>query len=240
MSFDIGRIRHLAEQMHRSEDDAGDPIADGFLLASAGDTGMKWVDPGSISGGPVVPFDHGNMGAGETFDLGDSTWHRGTIDANLTTTIIGFSVDEGDVMMLELTQNGTGGFSITWDADVDFGGADDQPDQAAGSVTFFLVWSSAGNSILYGAKVGSGGGGSALEILDEGVSLDTAVTSINFTGDGVDATNVSHAVTVDIPGVSETNVQAVGHYELMMTGSSPPEPIEDGTGTDWLYVWVYP
>jgi hypothetical protein len=30
----------------------------------------------------------------------------------------------------------------------------------------------------------------------------------------------------------------VGHYELLMTGSSPPEPLEDGTGDDWLYVWV--
>lgn len=29
-----------------------------------------------------------------------------------------------------------------------------------------------------------------------------------------------------------------GHFELLMTGSSPPEPLEDGTGTDWLYVWV--
>jgi len=48
MSFDVGRVRHLAEQMHRSEDDAGDPIDDGMLLASAGDTGMKWVDPDTI------------------------------------------------------------------------------------------------------------------------------------------------------------------------------------------------
>lgn len=36
------------------------------------------------------------------------------------------------------------------------------------------------------------------------------------------------------------NVQAtdVGHYELLVTGSSPPENLEDGTGNDWLYVWV--
>jgi hypothetical protein len=35
----------------------------------------------------------------------------------------------------------------------------------------------------------TGGGGSALEVLDEGVSLDTAVTSIDFVGAGVTATN---------------------------------------------------
>lgn len=46
--------------------------------------------------------------------------------------------------------------------------------------------------------VSSGGGGSALEVLDEGSSLDTAVTSVNFTGTGVVATNVGHAVTVTV------------------------------------------
>jgi hypothetical protein len=38
--------------------------------------------------------------------------------------------------------------------------------------------------------------------------------------------------------LTDEAVQAVGHYELLMTGSSPPEPLEDGTGEDWLYVWV--
>lgn len=38
--------------------------------------------------------------------------------------------------------------------------------------------------------------------------------------------------------VHEGDSSAAGHYELLMTGSSPPDPLEDGTGTDWLYVWV--
>jgi hypothetical protein len=56
-------------------------------------------------------------------------------------------------------------------------------------------------------------------------------------------------VTITSPGAGDVlrhngsafvNVQlaAAGHYELLMTGSGPPEPLEDGTGTDWLYVWV--
>lgn len=28
------------------------------------------------------------------------------------------------------------------------------------------------------------------------------------------------------------------HYEVLMTGASPAEPLEDGSGTDWLYVLV--
>ncbi len=36
----------------------------------------------------------------------------------------------------------------------------------------------------------------------------------------------------------DAELQVAGHYELLMTGSGPPEPIENGTSDDWLYVWV--
>jgi hypothetical protein len=42
---DIGRVRHLTAQMHKSEDDAGDPIPEDYLLAADGARGHKWVDP---------------------------------------------------------------------------------------------------------------------------------------------------------------------------------------------------
>ena len=45
----------------------------------------------------------------------------------------------------------------------------------------------------------SGGGGSAnIQILDEGIILTNSVSSINFTGSGVTASNIGNAVTVDI------------------------------------------
>jgi hypothetical protein len=43
---------------------------------------------------------------------------------------------------------------------------------------------------------------------------------------------------LDGTGAWSTPAGPGGHYELLMTGASPPEPLEDGTGTDWLYVWV--
>jgi hypothetical protein len=45
----------------------------------------------------------------------------------------------------------------------------------------------------------TGGGGGSLTVQDEGTTLSTAVTAINFTGAGVTATGTS-TVTVDIPG----------------------------------------
>lgn len=47
---------------------------------------------------------------------------------------------------------------------------------------------------------GGSSGGSALTAKDEGSNLDTAVTSFDFTGAGVTATNTGHAITVNIPG----------------------------------------
>lgn len=45
---------------------------------------------------------------------------------------------------------------------------------------------------------GGGGGGSAITVYDEGVSLTTNVTSFNFTGLGIDATAAGNAVTVNV------------------------------------------
>ena len=49
MPLDIGRVTHLTDQMHRSEDDAGDPIDTGFLLAADGARGHVWTDPSTLS-----------------------------------------------------------------------------------------------------------------------------------------------------------------------------------------------
>ena len=51
-----------------------------------------------------------------------------------------------------------------------------------------------------GSFVNFAGGGSALAVQDQGTTLTSAATSLNFTGAGVTATNVGSAVTIDIPG----------------------------------------
>jgi hypothetical protein len=67
MPLDIGRVTHLIDQMHRSEDDAGDPIPIGKLLAADGARGQMWVDATS-----ALPWfnvkDYGALGDGSTDD----------------------------------------------------------------------------------------------------------------------------------------------------------------------------
>lgn len=49
---------------------------------------------------------------------------------------------------------------------------------------------------------GGGGGGGSIIVKNEGTTLTTAATSLNFVGEGVNATNVVGAVTIDIPGAT--------------------------------------
>lgn len=67
--------------------------------------------------------------------------------------------------------------------------------------------------ILLGLPEISGGGGSALTIQDEGVTLTATADVIDFVGAGVTATAVGNTVTVTIPGGAsslQSGSQAIG------------------------------
>ena len=67
-------------------------------------------------------------------------------------------------------------------------------------------------------RLGSSGGGSSLEIKDEGISLTTATTSLNFVGAGVTATVVGNVVTVTVPGGGGTPFATDINVNLLTVG----------------------
>ncbi len=149
------------------------------------------------------PVPHGSMGSTETLDFGDGNWHTGTLTADCTITVTGYTVDQGLVAIFKVTQDGTGGWGITWDGDVIFIG-DDQPTQTAESVTWYLLWSDEGDGTIYASKVGSTAFGSPAIVLGSSPSDGVAETMLR-----TDATIVAFddvdpqapAVTAD-PGVA--------------------------------------
>lgn len=156
-----------------------------------------------------VPFPHGSMGSTETLDLDDSTWHTGTLNANVAITVTGFTDDEAGTMTVGLTQDGTGGWDVTWDADVDFGGADDQPNQTAGAITWYTLWSVDGDSTIYGAKVG---GSSPITYATPAIVLGSAAAA-----GSADSVIRSDATIVAFDATAPTT-QAVG--DTAATGSA--------------------
>lgn len=83
---------------------------------------------------------------------------------------------------------------------------------AAGPTNEGSLFAASDTSILYlsdGATwhaIAQLSAGSALEILDEGVSLDSAVTSINLVGTLITGTNVGHAVTITVATPTKAQV----------------------------------
>lgn len=63
------------------------------------------------------------------------------------------------------------------------------------------------------------GGGSALAVLDEGTTLTSAATSLNFTGAGVTATNTGGAVTVAITGGGGGSTSPIPNLSAWMIGA---------------------
>lgn len=76
-----------------------------------------------------------------------------------------------------------------------------------------------------GFRAETGGGGSALEVLDEGTPLDTAVTSIDFTGTGVTASAIGHAITVTVPGGGGSGI----YFNVVDYGAVGDDSTDDTT-----------
>jgi hypothetical protein len=90
-----------------------------------------------------------------------------------------------------------------------------------------------GGTGITAIEIGTAAGGASLTVKDEGTSIDTAVTSINFVGSGVTATTdgTGHT-TATIPGASVS----AGELAVMDGVTNPPELAYNDAGDDFVYL----
>lgn len=104
-------------------------------------------------GGLEERQEHGTMGATETFDLATANAHVGTLDANLTVTLTGFTNGKYCSMIIGLLQNGTGGWTVTWPAAVVTAPT---LSTTAGEITWVSLWSIDGGTTIYATSTYDG------------------------------------------------------------------------------------
>jgi hypothetical protein len=121
-------------------------------------------------------------------------------------------------------------------------GAPDANDDAATlGVTVGSLWVDTTAPAVYACADAATGAAVWVE-LSGGGSIDWGedadITTLDY-DDVADAGVLDEAARADhVHGMPAEGAGGGGHYELLMTGASPPEPLEDGTGADWLYVFV--
>jgi hypothetical protein len=177
----------------------------------------------SSHGGEEVYQTIAALGATHTLDLANGNGFDATLTANCTLTFSGATAGTLCSFMLLLRQNGTGGWTTTWPGSVVWAGGTaptlSTTLSTASVLTFFTL---DGGTTWYGFPTGEGTAlGTAIPLVESGTgAAGTAVAASH-------EDHVHPAVAVDVDTL---------HEIVMQTGtSSPPVPIWNSAGDDWVY-----
>jgi hypothetical protein len=188
----------------------------------------------AINGGGGTVWPLGNLGATEAIDTVNGNYQWGTLNANCTFTFATIADTAERWFTLELIEDGTGGWSPTWPGSVVWlGGTAPTHTTTAGTTTIYLFFTRNGGATWMGGQLGSGGT-SPLTTKGDLYGYDTADARIPVGSNDT----VLTADSTDAQGVAWKTLETLGHWEPLMDGGSPYAPLDDGTGTDWLFVWV--
>jgi hypothetical protein len=123
---------------------------------------------------------HGNAGSTETFDRANGDTHTATLDANLTVTLTGWS-SSGTLssMLLGLTQDGTGGRTVTWPGSVV---AAPTVTSTASAITWINLWTVDGGSTVYATSTATASGGDGDFSSNTATSVDSEFVIFSGTG----------------------------------------------------------
>lgn len=183
-----------------------------------------------IGGGKGTVQALGTLGATETIDLANGNKFWGTLDQACTITTTGWTNLKDCQIVVELIQDGTGGWIPTFSGVTWIGGTPDW-DTAAGTVTHVVLFSRDGGTTIYGAVVGGGNTTGALTVIDGGGGTVQAHGNLGAT-ETIDTANGNyHWGTLDA-NCTFTFTTTADTAERWFT----LELIENGTG-GWSPTW---
>jgi hypothetical protein len=203
----------------------------GFQAGSGGSSGNFLT---VIDGGGGTVFPHGNLGSTETIDTANGNYHWGTLNANCTFTFSTIADTAERWFTLELIEDGTGTWTVTWPGSVTWlGGTTPTHTTTAGTTTIYSFFTRNGGTNWVGGQLGAGGSGSPLTTKGDLFTFSTVDARLAV------GTNdyLLRADSTQTTGLEWVDPQNAGHWEVLMDGSTPPNPLDDGA-TDWLYAWV--
>jgi len=211
-------------------------LVDGDVLVWDTTSGT-WI-PGTSSGITAPVEVVAASGSAVEIDYDVAHWWDITLTDDCALTIVNApdSATAG-VLFVILRQGGAGSFTVTWPAEVQW---DDGTGLPGGPAPTLNTAVGAQDVIELVTLDGGTTWGGTHD--DGGSSISPATTVEDETTFGIApavGTDLEYARQDHTHGSPSTaTLQAAGHYEVLMDGSSPPLPLEDGSGTDWLYVWV--
>jgi hypothetical protein len=182
-----------------------------------------------INGGGGTVQAHGNLGSTETINTASGNYHWGTLNADCTFTFTTIADTAERWFTLELIEDGTGGWDPTWPGSVAWlGGSTPTHDTTAGTTSIYAFFTRDGGTTWIGGQLGGGSGGTPATTVTDETTFGIAPAV------GTDTEYARQDHTHGTPPASHTEV-------LMASGPTfPPEPLETGDGTDWIWVEVFP
>jgi len=194
-----------------------------------------------INGGGETVFPLGTLGPTEAVNLVNGNWQHGTLDQDCTLTFATIADTAGRWLLLELAEDGTGGWGPTWPGSVVWlGGSAPNHDTTAGTTTMYLFGTRNGGTFWVGGQLGAGvsfatpaivlgtaaaAGAAATTIRSDAtiVAFDATVPTTQAFGDSA-ATGVAavaarrdHKHAMPANPVTEAAVRDIGRWEPVVT-----------------------
>lgn len=120
-----------------------------------------------IGGGKGTVQDLGDLGATETIDLANANKFKGTLDANCTIGFTGWTNGKDCQILVQTTQDGTGGWGVTFTGVSWVNGTTPVPDSAPGTRVLWAFLSDDGGTTIDGAMIGSASGSGTFATIQE-------------------------------------------------------------------------